>query len=104
MSEVFEKTNAHLKLGNPIKELSLYNNRIPDLLSRLLEFFVGDNENASTYSISIICQLLSYFNIKDSADKLSPFLNQYLLAVTNQLKKYLEVERSRIGPHAIRLV
>lgn len=104
MIEVFDKTALHLKNANPVKELDLYNAKIPDFLSTLMDLFLGDSPTASNYSVPVICHLLVIFNIKDESEQLQAFLSQYLQGVTQTLQSYLVDGRKHLGVAAVRLV
>ena len=88
VGEVYEKLNAHFKILGPVKDLEIFINKIPELLKQLLEFAVGDNELTASYSISVICQLLSNCNLTEEASKLKEWFESYVDAAVVKLQQF----------------
>ena len=104
VSESIEKLTAHFKTVSPLQELSIYTTKTPEILQKLLEFVVGENELSASYSISIICLFLSSFNLTYESDKLKDWLNSYVEGAVKKLSQYLNEERPRLGVVGFRLL
>jgi hypothetical protein len=74
------------------------------LLTLLLELFSGENANSNLHCIPIINQLLANFSITDQYSLVQTFMEKYLQGVTSRLKSYLQEDRRRLGPQAVRMV
>jgi hypothetical protein len=82
---VFDKLIAHLKTLSPVKELEIYTDKIPDMLGRLLDFVLGENELAASYAIPIICMFLSNFNVEETPERLEEWFGKYVKGTTVKL-------------------